>query len=209
MEEVIEEPPPHPYHNVWTKQDTEAVKRGDGMVPQTVEVLSDGECEGGEDRNESWGNSGKGGKGSSKGRYVAPWAPEGFIAIIILRRVFHLHLLLEPVADVPELAGHVLLAEDHLQLILYGAKSTHMFKDRFFRHFSIYKLGLYNPLKQKLKHECHESWFLTFNTQSLPNSSRSSVAAAPLLAAAMPCCQHAPQRSKATSTSSHTMRKEP
>ena len=72
MEEVIEEPPPHPYHNVWTKQDTEAVKRGDGMVPQTVEVLSDGECEGGEDRNESWGNSGKGGKGSSKGRYVAP-----------------------------------------------------------------------------------------------------------------------------------------
>ena len=71
MEEVIEEPepPPHPYRNVWTKQDTEAVKRGDGMVPQTVEVLSDGE--GGDEGKESWGKGS--GKGSSKGRYVAPW----------------------------------------------------------------------------------------------------------------------------------------
>lgn len=68
-QEVKMEHTAHPYRNVWTKQDTEAVKRGEGMVPQTVEVLSDGE--GGDEGKESWGKGS--GKGSSKGRYVAPW----------------------------------------------------------------------------------------------------------------------------------------
>ena len=88
MEEVLEEEPPPPFHNVWTKGDMAAVKAAvkgkEKEMEKDVEVVESGEEDGDweEDRETEKKKKGSGGGGGKSGgksggkRVLAPWAKQ-------------------------------------------------------------------------------------------------------------------------------------